>query len=183
MQFSLYGCHVISFIKPIYLISNIDFPKVDMPTTIDLSIIKTLCVGQLVCFKAKVNQLNKPKQVQSGRLQMVEGILLDPSCTMKVILWQEFGNQVVEGYTYMFNNVRVKRDRLTKEIYVNTAKTGSTITLTDSFDEILPITPELSSEHSHTTVVGQILGVEKVSSYLSCCKCSKKVSTYTRCNC
>ena len=40
---------------------TIDFPKVDMPTAIDLSVVKTLCVGQLVSFKAKASQLSQPK--------------------------------------------------------------------------------------------------------------------------
>lgn len=50
-----------------------------MPTVIEL------CVGELVSYKAKVRKLNKSKQVQTGRLSMVKGMLVDPSGTIEVI--------------------------------------------------------------------------------------------------
>ena len=93
---------------------------------------------------------------------MVEGMLVDPTGTLKIILWQEFAHQLNEGDTYIFNNVWVKKDRLTKEIYVDAAKSGTTITLTDCFQEFLPITPEISHNNScnATTVVGQRLKLQ-----------------------
>ena len=87
------------------------------------------------------------------------------------MLWEEFGSAVAEGNTYIFSDIRVKKDNHTNEIYVNTAKTGTKITPSDPFTEILPITEEKPNEHNSTTLTGEILGVNKVQYYLSCCKC------------
>ena len=93
------------------------------------------------------------------------------------MLWEEFGSAVAEGNTYIFSDIRVKKDNHTiyDEIYVNTAKTGTKITPSDPFTEILHITAEKANEHNSTTLTGEILGVNKVQYYLSCCKCSKKL--------
>ena len=91
------------------------------------------------------------------------------------MLWEEFVCAVAEGNTYIFSDIRVKKDNHTNEIYVNTAKTGTKITPSDPFTEILPITEEKPNEHNSTTLTGEILGVNKVQCYLSYCKCPKKL--------
>ena len=82
-------------------------------------------------YKAiKVYHLGPIRSVQSRKLQMAEATLADPTGTIKIVLWEEFAGQVVNGQTYMFNNVRVKKDKITHEVYVNTAKTESEVTQT-----------------------------------------------------
>ena len=60
---------------------------------------------------------------------------MDPSGTIRIVLWEEFVSAVAEGNTYIFSDIRVKKDNHTiyDEIYVNTAKTGTKITLSDPF--------------------------------------------------
>ncbi len=60
-------------------------------------------------------------------------------------------------------------------MFVNTAKEGTIISETEAFTEVLPITTEALSKYAETTAEGDILGVTKLVSYLSCSKCSKKV--------
>ena len=81
--------------------SNIDFPKTEMPTNITVSIIKSICVGQIISIKAKVYHLTPVKKVQSGKLQMVEAHLVDPTGTIKMILWQSFVAKIQLGKTYL----------------------------------------------------------------------------------
>ena len=69
----------------------------------------------------------------------------------------------------------MKKDNRTHEIYVNTAKSGTTVTEAQQFTEVLPITAEVANPYDHTTVHGNILGLTKLASYLSYRKCSKKV--------
>ena len=57
-----------------------------------------------------------------------------------------------------------------REICINTAKSGSTIESAPQFQEVLPF-----RVLETTTVNGEIIGVNQVASYLSCCKCNKKV--------
>ena len=93
---------------------------------------------------------------------------------VRIVLWEEFVSAVVEGNT--FSDIRVKKDNHMNGIYVNTAKTGTKITPSDPFTEILPITAEKPNEHKSTTLKGEILSVNKVQYYLSCYKCIKKVT-------
>lgn len=66
---------------------------------------------------------------------MNQAHLVDPSGTIRIVLWEEFVSAVAEGNTYIFSDIRVKKDNHTiyDEIYVNTAKTGTKITLSDPF--------------------------------------------------
>lgn len=68
----------------------------------------------------------------------------------------------------------------TGDIYVNTAKSGTTISPAQAFTDVLPITPEIPNEYITTTIDGEILGVEKVALYLSRCKCNKKIEIVTQ---
>ena len=106
---------------------------------------------------------------------MNQAHLVDPSGTIRIVLWEEFVSAVAEGNTYIFSDIRVKKDNHTNEIYVNTAKTGTKITPSDPFTEILPITEEEANEHNSTTLTAEILDVNKVQYYLSCCMCPKKL--------
>ena len=94
-------------------------------------------------------------------------MLVDPSATMKLVLWADFVDSVLEGDTYTFHNIRVNKDKQTGDIYVNTAKSGTTISSAQAFTDVLPITPQIPNEYITTTADGEILGVEKVASYLN----------------
>ena len=155
---------------------NIDFPKVEIPSSVTLATLSNVSVGQLVTVKAKVVHLSPFKVLQSKKLRMNQAHLVDPSGTIRIVLWEEFVSAVAEGNTFIFSDMIVKKDNYTNEIYVNTAKTGTKITPSDPFTEILHITTEKPNEHNSTTLTGEILGVNKVQYYLSCCKCSKKVT-------
>ena len=60
---------------------------------------------------------------------------------------------------------------MSHEICLNTAKSGSTVESAPQFQQVLPFTVLES-----TTVNGEIIGINQVASYLSCCKCNKKVN-------
>ena len=76
---------------------------------------------------------------------MVEGQIVDTQGYSKIIFWQDICNQVNEGSTYFFENLRVKRNNITKQLYVNTAKSGSVITDTEPFTEVLALAPRMSN--------------------------------------
>ena len=122
---------------------NIDFPKVEMPRSVTLATLSNVSVGQLVTAKAKVVHLSPIKVLPSKKLRMNQAHLVDPSGTIRTVLWEQFVSAVAEGNTYVFSNIRVKKEnQFTDEIYVKTAKTGTKITLSNPFTEILPITAE-----------------------------------------
>lgn len=90
------------------------FDKVEMPTTLNLSNVKSLCVGQQVILKAKVVSLHAPKHIKTKNLDLQEATRVGQHGSIKMVLWAEFVNSVNEGETYLFKAVRVNKDSLVK---------------------------------------------------------------------
>ena len=151
----------------------VNFPKSDLPQSFNLSTLSTLCVGQLISVTAKVAHMQPIKKISSNgkELQLREVTLVDPSSTMKLVLWEEYLDSVAVGTTYFFQHLRIKRDKMTKEIFVNTAMSETKITVCNPFTEALAI----AVQTSHVSATGEILGISTVNHYLGCMKCNKKV--------
>lgn len=156
---------------------NINFQKSELPSTMNIAVAKTVRVGQHVTVKAKVANLTEVKKDNSGRFNMVHAVLVDPSSSIKLILWESFVNIVVAGSTYLFHNLTVRKDKFTDEIYLNTAKSGTAVNITDDFKEMLAVAPQAPAEYLTTTATGEIVRVETVTKHMSCYKCNKKNST------
>ena len=68
------------------------FPKVEMPSTFDLGMLKTIAAhGQLITLKAKVTTLRTPALLQtgSGPLNMLERQIVDAKGYSKIIFWEQ----------------------------------------------------------------------------------------------
>ena len=116
------------------------------------------------------------KNIKNNTLKMVETHIVDTSGSMKLILYDDYIHKVKENETYFFTNVRVKKDKLTQEIFLNSARNKETaITPCLPFKESLFIPKEVMKDLGDKTLQGEIIGVEKVINYYSCVKCSKKV--------
>lgn len=150
------------------------FDKVEMPTTLNLSNVKSLCLGQQVTLRAKVVSLHAPKHVKTKNLDLQEATLVDPHGSIKMVSWAKFINSVNEGETYLFKAIRVNKDSLSHEIFLNTAKSVTQIEPTASFTEVLAIAAEIPVDCYNSTVQGEVHGIEKVGFYPSCRKCGKK---------
>ena len=92
---------------------------------------------------------------------MMEGQTVDPQGHSKIVFWEKCCDQVEEGTTYIFENTRVKKDSVTKLVYVNTAKSGTTITATEPHANILALAPTFTvSDDSMTfSVEERVVGV------------------------
>ena len=146
------------------------FDKVEMPTTLNLSNVKSLCVGQQVTLKAKVVSVHASKHIKTKNLDLQEATLVDLHGSIKMILWAKFVNSVNEGETVLVN-----KDSLSHEIFLNTVKSGTRIEPAAYFTEVLAIAAEIPVDYYNSTIQGEVLGIEKVGFYPSCCKCGKKV--------
>ena len=105
-----------------------------------------------------------------------------------MVLWENFINQVENNRTYMFHNVTVRNNKYNGTVYLNTAKYGTEIKLTEDFTEILavPLTQD-TTQFVSTTIEGEILGISSINSYFPCFKCNKKLeqstaAAYLQCN-
>ncbi|KAL9951777.1 hypothetical protein ACROYT_G044503 [Oculina patagonica] len=152
----------------------IDFDKEPIPTTMSLATIKSVCPGQIVTVTAKVTHLFPSKTVGSKPLQVQNAIIADPSGTTKLTLWENFVGTIKQGNTYTFRDICVYKDKLSHETCLNTAKSGTTIEPAPEFQGVLPVAVLESN-----TANGEIIRVNQVASYLSCCKCNKKVDPST----
>ena len=155
-----------------------------MPSTTNLLSILKIDVGQLTSVTAKVASMETIKTINKNGEELVlqEIMIVDPSGTMKLVLWQEFTELLIVGETYSFQDVRVKQNNFTKEIFINTSKSDTKIDLAKPFKEVLPVVVLSTS----LPVTGEVLGVSKVAYYLGCIKRNKKVDetgdALTNCN-
>ena len=85
---------------------NIDFPRVEIPSSVTLATPSSASVGQLV---TKVVYLSIIKVLQSEKLRMIQAHLMDPLGTVSIVLWQEFVSAVAEGNAKIFSDLRVKK--------------------------------------------------------------------------
>ena len=97
-----------------------------MPDTQDLSSISSLsdvAPNQLVTIKANLFQLSGIKTIimdDSKQLTKQEGIIVDHTGHMNIVLWAEYTGQLEEKKTYIFSNLRLKESNSVK--YLNTPK-------------------------------------------------------------
>ena len=86
--------------------------------------LQNVSLEQMVNLHAHVSQLSGVKMISSagGSLKKREGVLVDVTSSIKVILWENHVDELEEGRTYILRNLRLKESRGDK--YVNTPKTG-----------------------------------------------------------
>ena len=155
------------------------FPPAESSTSclVNIATVKTTSVNQLVLVKATVKHLSGPKIVkwENGSVQKRSCVLQDPTGAIKAVLWEEWIDSVEDDQTYLFTNLRVKKDGYTNEIYVNTAKSGFEVKECVPFDEVLPdVGPAIADLVAKQAIVS-IIGVKTLNKYNSCNACGKKV--------
>ncbi len=71
----------------------IDFKKEELPTNITASTVKSVCIGQVISMRAKVYDIGRVKIV-SQNLEMAEAHIVNPTGTIKLILWGKFTSMI-----------------------------------------------------------------------------------------
>ena len=99
--------------------------------------------------------------MHSGQLSLVEAQVIDYTGCIKVLLWGEFQNNVEQEKNHIFNNLRLKKNSSSNEIYLNTAKGDkTTITPTEPYQVALAI-PVSMYDFNTPTTQAEISAVEK----------------------
>ena len=70
---------------------ELDFQRSQIQSSTTLLSVKSVRIGQHVTVKAKVT--NMSKELKGGDLTLVNCTLLDPTASMKMVLWENFINQ------------------------------------------------------------------------------------------
>lgn len=76
--------------------SEVDFNKKELPTNFTISSLKSISVRQLVTIKAKVVAKSSTQEVKAGKLSLVEALIINHTGFIKIVLWEEFQNQIEE---------------------------------------------------------------------------------------
>eukprot|EP00794_Sanderia_malayensis_P002260 gene2260-2591_t len=139
--------------------------------------IKSLAPQQLVSFKATVKNLSAIKtfSTDKGSFKKTSASLVDPTGSINAVFWEEWVSLVEEGQTYMFRNFRVRKDKYTDEIFVNTAKSVFSLGETEYFQQELPEVEPSVSEMATNRALVSVIGVKRFNKFFSCTSCSQKV--------
>ncbi len=146
----------------------------------NISKLSGLMPNQLLSLKSKLINLQKPRivnQHSANQLTKREGFLIDPHGTIKIVLWEDEVNSIEEGKTYLFKNIRLKKNRISGDIYVNPRKGCATFLSTDEFaDDSLRPPKDVPERLLTTYITGEIIRVNKCSLSICCFKCSNAAS-------
>lgn len=133
---------------------------------------------QLITIKAKVTCMGATKTVttSSGVKQKTDCHLTDLSGTIKLGPWQDFINDVQEGKTYTFHNIRVIKEHKSDKLALETTLQNCNLSESEDFTE--PEAQPLELPDSFTTIRAKIeIKILTVfGRYLSCLQCSKKIA-------
>ena len=133
---------------------------------------------QLVSLKGKVVQLLgvKIQSTSYGIRRKAEVYITDPHASMKLVLWEDFIHSVQERKTYQFNNLRVRIDKQTHQVFLNTPiNSGCTTEEAESLTEPCARPDEFPISFISSSHNSCIIGVNKVVNYHSCNNCHKKL--------
>ena len=126
--------------------------------------LKDLKPGQLLTITAMVSNLTATKEVVNKATQQKvlvrECQLTDPTGSSKLVLWDKFPDQVTDGSTYKFINLRLKSENA--KLSLSTTQAGCTVTEAKPFPN-LEAPEALPSTTKEERL--EIFGVSHVGSY------------------
>lgn len=154
----------------------VNFDRIDIEkATLKLSAVNTIMPGQLVNIKATAREITGTKLISKTngeKLKKQETMLVDPFGSIKMILWENFVDSIERHATYLFKNLRLKKDHYNNEVYVNTAMSGTEILPALDFD--LPLQEDSTTQlgdFGQTSVTAEIIGISHLSSHYTCRAC------------
>ena len=143
-------------------------------TTTTAGSLKDLKAGQLLTLTAMASNLGTIKEVNKrtagDEITVRECQITDPTGSVKLVLWASFADNIVDGQTYKFSNLRLKSKN--GKVSLGTTHPGCSIESCDPFPNLEP-PKELPS--TIKTEQLEVHGVSKVASYNVCPTCTKKV--------
>lgn len=143
------------------------------------SALNNVASEQLISTKAQVVNIAATKVVNTqyqGTLKKQEVLIRDPTSSIRVILWESYGDTLTLNSTYIFKNFKVKLYKNTKERYLNTTKDVSF-----QANETSPFTQPLKDVNAElvsmvaSTINGKIIGFLPINNSIGCISYRKKV--------
>ena len=158
--------------------TKVSFPPKPIPQTNNIASLSGVHFQQLITIKAKVTRMGATKTVitSNGVKRKADCSLTDPSGTIKLTLWEDFINDVQEGKTYTFYNVRVIKEYKSDKLALGTTLQDCTMSESEDFAEPVAQPLELPDSFMTTEAKIEIKGLTAFGRYLSCLQCRKKIA-------
>ena len=157
--------------------TNVDFPTKPIPPTNNIASLRGVHYQQLVtitAIKSNTTRRNQESINTFGSKRKSRMLLVDPSGSIKLILWESLIQEVQDGKTYTFNNLRVLKEYNTEKLALGTTM-DSKIDMAPEFDQPLAHPLELPDSFTKCTAVAEIVGINTFGQYHSCRNCNKKI--------
>lgn len=174
-----------TMVTPISPEDAFEYKELELSPVVTISSLDQISAEQLVSLKAKVTKVDGTKVIttnytsnhnNSNQLKKQEVLIVDTTKSIKLILWEQHVDCVETGKTYLFDNLRLKKDNSGIK-YLNTPKTaGFSVKEVEDFKQLLAEVQDVL-ELTTINMTATILGVQILSKYLSCLKCGKKTTT------
>ena len=148
-----------------------------VPKNLNISMLHSISPQQLVTIKAKTANMQPSVMVDKVGLTKQDATLIDPSGCVKIVIWEgSLKEDIKEDGTYVFKNLRIRKNPLNGEMFVNPAKSDAKVEITDPFPpEELSAHAIVPEEFISAHATGEINGIEKLALTNCCYKCSKAV--------
>ena len=158
--------------------TEVSFPPKPIPQTNNIASLSGVHFQQLITIKAKVARMGASKMVttSNGVKRKADCYLTDPSGTIKLTVWEDFINDVQEGKTYTFHNVRVIKEYKSDKLALGTTLQNCTLSEAEDFPEPVAQPLELPDSFTTTKATIEINGLTGFGKYLSCLQCHKKIA-------
>lgn len=142
-----------------------------------ISSLQDVAPNQLVTVKAKLLHLSASKNIimhDSKSVKKQEGMIVDTTGYMKIVLWAEHTGKLEESNTYIFTNLRLKQSRDLK--YLNTPNTDSGVSIeqTGDFTDALYPMDGIELLISKEACVS-LIGVQNTTKSHICSSCTRKI--------
>ena len=93
---------------------------------------------------------------------------------MNTFARSDYAILILENETYKFINLKIRKDKFTQELYVNTPEYGFSLEQTTRFEQPLPAVEQSLIDASTVTTDAEIVGLKTLTKFYSCSSCAKK---------
>lgn len=93
---------------------HVPFDRLDVTSTTTTTTVGSLKAGQLLTLTAMANNLGSIKELNKRatgeKVNIRECQIIDPTGSVMLVLWASFADNIVDGQTYKFSNLRLKSE-------------------------------------------------------------------------
>ena len=153
--------------------TQLDFQPLNMQE-LKLKDVEKCAIESMITVTAKVRSKSTITKKNGLPYQVIA--VSDDSASIRLILWKDYVNSCEQSKTYVFSNIKVKRDKEYGHVFLGTAYGNDTI-ITEAEDIGKVSTAESSSmvQVGEKHYTGDVVSIGRITRLIQCANCPKKV--------